>query len=141
MRIRLEGALVEWNRLLALPISGVTLWRASQSSLEHVTAWTTRGDALNDPDFAYRVAETAVSIARNGAKENWLKTFHPAVEIATELASYCEEYERTAANPGVADFYRRRVERAASVLYEMDILNAAVKDALEAPAANLAPTD
>lgn len=122
LRHRLEGALSEWNRLMSLPVTGVSLWRPMQLSLEHVTTWGTIGDHLSNSDFAFRVAETIASPGRNGAKANWLETFHPAEQLASEIASYASEYEEAAGDNFVADFYRKRLQKAAEILHRMELL-------------------
>lgn len=127
MRVRLDGLLAEWHRFMELPLGNVTLVKQNGTGMEEVSQWKTRGSALNDPDFAFRISTLQETPWRNAARSEWLVYFDDAAILAKEFAIYCEDYEAVATNPVVADFYRRRIERAVVTLERMELISTTVR--------------
>jgi hypothetical protein len=130
MHKRLDGCLAAWQEMMNRPAAGLA--RAEGDALRESAEGRTLQSVLNDPDFYPEVVTIMADNRRNAARANWIFPCFDATRLLRELSKYCREYDATAGNHLLTDFYRLRVYRAARVLCAMDFLSQATLESLSA---------
>lgn len=115
MHRRLEGVLVEWNRMMDRPAPRVQIGLHETVPTFSVKGRGTIRDILEDPKLEIPLIEVRKS---NGGKipSRWRHEFKEVVFLMIELADYCKDYEQVVLNTKLTDYYRKRVQLAFTTL-------------------------
>lgn len=138
MQRRLEGALVVWERYMDTKLGDVAVVQSNGMGLYLMTVPTYR-QAFDYEPYAAQLKVTAASEHRDAAFRQWIMPFARLAILVCEISAYCDDYAREAGNNVVADFYRRRVHYAGSVLAAMGFMDRSVEESLRAPTVGFRP--
>lgn len=122
MHQRLQGIHGEWLRLSSERAKHVVRVLEDRS-LQSVPDPMTIEQLLNNATFAVDAGTVLSGRYSDNFRLAWNETYGPFSVLLREMGEYCEQYELTAKNPVLADYYRRRVLTPAVTLRRMGLLS------------------